>query len=521
MKLPVGLKTRFTLDGQEITAKDLVGKSGVVTATYTVSNLSTQEVEVPIKSVTGEIVKKKVKAQVPMVVEASTLILMRYGGLNTGSGIGGADGRGNNQVKWIGLPFKPLSKDGSTTFGWAANVTDATIPALLIQVLPVYMPAEDETEPKTPEEKAEKAKKDAAALKGLFPGVTPPNISDGAAAAKAGVQQLMAGLAGFKADSAAAGDPLDKLQTGINNFAKNFGTTLADVSKAVDAQNPDSLAAKLQLIEDKNLATLATKVADLNSKLPAVSQALTDLGANTLTDLATKLTALDTALKNGGTTLTALGQNWPQISQALQGVNAALPGVINVLNTGLPIDCAATAPTATPAAGKIGVGALNKALASRAGGTNYRGHQARQTPAPANPAVGDYYTFPGLTAGAAIWKNADGATTPSWVTTGLPGSSSTCGAAIGAANLVITNSGSTQSIARTLQELQPVLAKLAGIQQLTPANAAQVQGLLTQISGLVSGIEPVLGTAASALPKIAGRRTLAWLNTAWKPTITM
>ena len=144
-ELPVELTTEFTLDGEPILAQDLVGKDGVVTAKYTVINKTRQEgLTVPITSVTGDEIEKKVKADVPMVVEAVTLLPDRFSALNTGEGLGGADGRGNTQVKWIALPFSPLSADGTASFGWAANVTDAVIPSMLVQVLPLYIPEGEE-----------------------------------------------------------------------------------------------------------------------------------------------------------------------------------------------------------------------------------------------------------------------------------------------------------------------------------------------------------------------------------------
>ena len=139
-ELPVELTTEFTLDGEPILAQDLVGKDGVVTAKYTVINRTRETLTVPITSVTGDEIEKEVEADVPMVVEAVTLLPDRFSALNTGSGLGGADGRGNTQVKWIALPFAPLSKDGTSSFGWAANVTNAVIPSMLVQVLPVYIP---------------------------------------------------------------------------------------------------------------------------------------------------------------------------------------------------------------------------------------------------------------------------------------------------------------------------------------------------------------------------------------------
>ena len=190
-ELPVELTTEFTLDGEPILAQDLVGKDGVVTAKYTVINRTRETLTVPITSVTGEEIEKEVEADVPMVVEAVTLLPDRFSALNMGAGLGGADGRGNTQVKWIALPFSPLSEDGTSSFGWAANVTNAVIPSMLVQVLPIYIPPGEEGEKEAVSEEARQA---------AFESVPPPDVSGDVNAIKDGVADVISGLETLTAD---------------------------------------------------------------------------------------------------------------------------------------------------------------------------------------------------------------------------------------------------------------------------------------------------------------------------------
>ena len=219
MTLAIELDAEFTLDGEPISAADLVGKSGVVTAQYTLTNTTRTPVEVEVTDLNQQPVTRTVEADVPMVAIAKTLLPQKFHGLDTGHGIVGADGRGNNQVQWVVLPFAPLNEDGTAVFGWAANVQDAVIPSMLIQVAPIYIPAEGhETEAPTASEGSSSA----------------PNLDPAAAQIQAGITQLMAGLDAFAADSGP--DPLAVAEANINQF---FTTFAADIQTTSDTAGPE------------------------------------------------------------------------------------------------------------------------------------------------------------------------------------------------------------------------------------------------------------------------------------------
>lgn len=262
MDLPVEIRAEFTLDGEPISSTDLVGKSGLVTATYTVSNMTGQEVEVPITSVTGDEVEKTVTSTVPMVVEAGTLLPQAWAGLNTGTGLGGADGRGNWQIKWIALPFAPLSPDGTAQFGWAAHVTDAVIPAMLVQVLPVYIPEGGA------EEEGASAEDITAAGEKL--GVAPPDVSGEVASIRAGVEDVISGLETLTADDGGE-DPLDIAEGRINAFFEEFAGNFEAIAAATDPDNPESITSAIREFS-ASLGELEAAVAELRDALDAYDQ---------------------------------------------------------------------------------------------------------------------------------------------------------------------------------------------------------------------------------------------------------
>jgi hypothetical protein len=285
--IPVDLKAEFTLNGEPITAEDLVGKDGVVTATYTVTNRTRQTLTVPITSVTGDEVEKEVEADVPLVVEAATYLPQAWGGLNTGSGLGGADGRGNWQVKWIALPFSPLSEDGTASFGWAANVTDAVIPAMLVQVLPIYIPEG--------EEGGDTATTDDVVSAGEKLGVPPPDVSGEVDSIKSGVADVISGLEALTADDGGE-DPLTVVEGKVNDFFTEFGTNIETISSLVDPNNPEGATALVQELQ-ATVASASQTIADIEQSgvLDAIDQAasiLTPENAQLLTDLAEPINKL-------------------------------------------------------------------------------------------------------------------------------------------------------------------------------------------------------------------------------------
>ncbi len=268
---PITLDASFTLDGEPIDPWDVVGQSGALTATYKLTNLSTQEMEVEVEDLAGDSVTTTVEADVPMVGITKVLIPQRFTGLKLQGGTFGADGRGNNQVQFISLPFRPLSKDGTATFGWAANVEDAYIPSMVVQVAPIYIPEDD---PETPEDES------AVGGGGLVP--PPPNLDPAVAQIQQGISEIVTGVELLTADSGGP-DPLKQLEGRLDAFFTEFGQNIQTVATSIDPANPDSTTAllagaqqELQRIVDEDLLT----------KLDEAASQLTPERAQTLADAA-------------------------------------------------------------------------------------------------------------------------------------------------------------------------------------------------------------------------------------------
>ena len=304
---PIELTTSFTLNGEPIDPWDLVGKSGDVTATYTLTNTTTQEMEVEVEDLAGKKVTRTVEADVPMVGITKTLIPQRYTGLNLKGGTFGADGRGNNQVQFISLPFRPISKDGTATFGWSARVEDAVIPNLIIQVAPIYIPMDD---PETPQDESKQGGGGIAAPPNLDPAVT--QIQAGVAQLVTGVEQLTSGGGGP--------DPLTVLETNLNEFFSEFGQNIQTVSESIDPNNPDGATALLaeaqsavQRIVDEGLLARLDEAASLLT--PERAQLLAD-AADPVNEIADNAEALQTVADNAEA-IQRLADLAPQIQDAV------------------------------------------------------------------------------------------------------------------------------------------------------------------------------------------------------------
>jgi hypothetical protein len=232
----IDLEAEFTLDGEPVTAQEIVGKTGVVTATYKLTNNTTSPTEVTVEDLNGNPVTTTVEADTPLVAIAKTLMPYRFVGLNTGTGIQGADGRGNNQVQWIALPFRPLSSDGTATFGWSAHVTDGLIPSMLIQVAVLHIPAHED-DPETPED--ESAPNGSQSPVNLDPAVA--EIQAGLANVVGGIEQLTSG---------GGEDPLVALSARLTEFFQSTGANLQFVAQNLDPNNPDGATALLKQAQE-------------------------------------------------------------------------------------------------------------------------------------------------------------------------------------------------------------------------------------------------------------------------------
>ena len=180
--LPVDVTAEFTLNGEPVTADQIVGKGGLVTATYTIVNNTVESQDVAFTNVKGEEDTDEVETSQAFVGISKQFIPQSWAQFDPGHGIFGADGRGNFQTQWITLAFLPFAEGGTASFGWSAVIPDGEgfIPKMVIEVSPLYVPPHA----------AEEEEGDAAAKNG----VPQPNVDSEMASVQSGVEDLVDGL---------------------------------------------------------------------------------------------------------------------------------------------------------------------------------------------------------------------------------------------------------------------------------------------------------------------------------------
>ncbi len=341
----VSLETEFTLDGEPVTAQEIVGKDGVVTASYTLINNTTSPTEVTVEDLSGNPVTVTVDADMPLVGIAKTLLPYRFTGLNTGSGIQGADGRGNNQVQWIALPFAPLASDHQATFGWSAYVRDGLIPEMLIQVAVLHIPAHED-DPATPEDESQTNGSDS-----------PVNLDPAVAEIQAGLASVVAGI-----DTLFSGggeDPLKALEGKLNAFFQSLGTDLQTVASNLDPAVPGTLANQLQ--------SLIEPLTEIEAALGAASgnwDALLETLADIVALLENRLTGCDGIA----------GTQFPGGAEQCKAVLAVLKGIVDnpdSVKTNIDFIRGALAPI---------IPLLNTVVDAMAGLSEYLPHHRRRAP---------------------------------------------------------------------------------------------------------------------------------------------
>lgn len=311
--LPLSVSARFTLDGEEVSPGDLVGANGVVTAEYTVVNNTTQTVPTQFENVQGTQETRDVVSDQPFVFTATTSLPQRFSGLNPGSGSVGADGMGSNVVIWVGTPFRPLSSDGTASFGWAANVVDGEVPALTIQAAPLYKP-------------------DGVALDEKGTALAAPSLP--------GFPRSRPTLAGGNAADAFAG-PLgtatagaQEMVAGISASARTVGGAAKTTGEGVRVATGD-ISASLEQICSPDLLDCSNLGGGVSVNLGVVAQDLTG-AAQRARDISGQLGSVAYSLQTPIDQLNASGaSNYAQLVSQLQTASIALRAGSQVTGVGV------------------------------------------------------------------------------------------------------------------------------------------------------------------------------------------
>jgi putative membrane protein len=134
--LPVELEVSYTLDGETIAPKDLVGKSGEVTATFTARNTTAQPTEVRYFDGRQTAITETIDVSVPIVGSISLDLDGRFVDIEAPLASVAGNGRGDTRISWSMVLFSPVGSEEQTV-SYTAHVTDAIVPEVVGQFLPV------------------------------------------------------------------------------------------------------------------------------------------------------------------------------------------------------------------------------------------------------------------------------------------------------------------------------------------------------------------------------------------------
>jgi putative membrane protein len=133
--LPVEVEAAYTLGGKPVKAKDIVGKTGDVTATYRVTNVSGTPTTITWKDGKGVSHSETVDLPTPYVGQIRTSLPGGFTDLVTPAADVAADGRGGTILTYSMVLFEPIG-ELTQTFTWSGHVRNGSVPPVTIEVVP-------------------------------------------------------------------------------------------------------------------------------------------------------------------------------------------------------------------------------------------------------------------------------------------------------------------------------------------------------------------------------------------------
>lgn len=134
--LPLEIEASYTLDGEPVAPADVVGKSGVLEASFTVKNVSQVHQDISYDDGTGTTITEPADVPVPMVGSLTTILPPSFREVTSQQANMAGDGRDNTKLSFTMTLIPPIGSD-TATFGYTAIVDDAVIPRATVTALPV------------------------------------------------------------------------------------------------------------------------------------------------------------------------------------------------------------------------------------------------------------------------------------------------------------------------------------------------------------------------------------------------
>jgi putative membrane protein len=275
-KLPLSVEVEYQLDGKQVSADDLVGATGDVEVTYTVKNLTTQQMPLTFSDGNGGTTTETGYVPVPIVGTVVFDLPKNYTEVQSVAASMGGDGHGGTQMEYLLTLFPPIGSD-KVSFGYTAHLTDGVVPPVSFTAVPV-----DPTTNPTFTTAGSAYQAGADTGEKLAAGAT--KINNNLLKLRDGAGQLLAGLIKLN-------DGAHQLDAGLSGQAAPGALKLADgTSQASDGGR--KLAAGLTQLHTA-LATLPNTLAH-NRKYQLLLGALTQIaaGVGKVNDPPTKKTVL-------------------------------------------------------------------------------------------------------------------------------------------------------------------------------------------------------------------------------------
>ncbi len=252
--LPVTVKAAYQLDGRDISAEDLVGKSGKLRTSYTVTNTTGTPTEVTYNNAIGQPVTTTVELVTPLVGRVSTTLPASFHSVSAPLAAVGGDGRGGTGITFSMVLFAPVGAP-TQVMTWTAQVENAELPPTEISVVPVTSRrAEIATARNGYSAGAQSAADLTVAASVIDANLI--NLAAGAGQLLDGLTQLAAGAAALQAGLA------DKAAPGAHQIADGLGTAKEGSTKL--AEGSGKIADGLASAKDGS-----SKLADGSAKLAA------------------------------------------------------------------------------------------------------------------------------------------------------------------------------------------------------------------------------------------------------------
>ena len=245
-KLPLDVSVAYKLDGRNVKPGDVVGRSGHLTVTYTVKNVTARPQQLSFDDGNGGTVTKTVPVPIPIVGSLDVTAPSSFTHVQSEAANMAGDGKGGTKMSFTMTLFPPIGTD-TAVFGYSADITDGVIPRAEISALPV-------NPLKSPTFKSAAGSYQGGADSGvqLTEGAAlidtnllklrdgAAQLLDGIIQLRDGAQQLQAGLAG----QAAPGS--DKLAAGAGKLDAGLGL-INDGSKQLKAGTGKAYGGSQQL----------------------------------------------------------------------------------------------------------------------------------------------------------------------------------------------------------------------------------------------------------------------------------